>query len=274
MIATDHFTFVHLHKCGGSFVSQFLLRFIPSARRVGYHYPLSARPASEAGRPVLGCVRNPWDFYVSYHAFQCEVLAGARRQTAAMSGRELAEWTAAGNDPLNGVDALFLELSDGATNGLAPFTRALLRIGSDDHLLERVLRVMPVEFDRRDRSPAIQVEGFRGMNVRASDLARIRGTGLGLCTFLFDHLYGDAPGVTYLRMEHLREDLVAYLRQVGVPVTDEMRRYLIEAVPLNASRHAPYPEYYDRALADRVQQCDGDLARRFGYQFDAVASRR
>jgi len=274
MIATDHFTFVHLHKCGGSFVSQFLLRFFPSARRIGYHHPLAAMPQAQRSRPVLGCVRNPWDFYVSYYFFQAEVLAAARRRTGAMSPRDLNDWIEAGNDPLNGVDVLFEELSDAGSLDFASTTRSILRLGTDDRLLDRILDIMPVALDRRDRSATIQAEGFRGMNVRASDLAGIRGTGVGLYTFLFRHLYGDAQNVDFLRMEHLREDLLDYLRQRGVPVTAEMKRFVRDADPVNMSRHGPYPMYYNAALASLVQERDGSLAVRFGYRFDAIASPR
>jgi hypothetical protein len=273
MIATDHFTFVHLHKCGGSFVSQFLLTFVPSARRVGYHYPLSRLPESQRGLPVLGCVRNPWDFYVSYYAFQSDVLTQARRRTNEMSARELAAWTDAGNDPLNGVDVLFSELSQGGTRDFASVTHGLLRLGCDSVLLDRLLDRMPVEFDRRDRSGPRQVDGFRGMNVRAVDLARIRDTGVGLFTFLFRHLYG-GEDATFLPVERLREDLPEYLAGCGVAVTVPMQRYLREADPVNVSRHGPYGGYYDSALAALVDEHDGDLARRFGYSFDAAARLR
>jgi hypothetical protein len=317
MIATDHFTFVHLHKCGGSFISQFLLRFFPSARRIGYHYPRTALPPDLRARPVLGCVRNPWDFYVSYYVFQIDVLTDARRRTAAMSAAELTAWMAEGNDPLNGVDVLFEEASSAGRADFATTTRALLRLGTDDRLLDRILRLMPVTLDRRDRSAACQREGFRGMNVRAGDLADIRGTGAGLYTFLFRHLYteprdptfteprdptfteprdpnfteprdhlyakprgisgeardmsGEARDVDFVRMEWLREDLLAYLRRRGIPVTAEMERFVRDADPVNSSRHEPYPSYYDDALASLVRERDGGLAERFGYRFNMVA---
>jgi hypothetical protein len=274
MIATDHFTFVHLHKSGGSFVSQFLLRFVPSARRIGYHYPLALLPQEHRDLPVLGCVRNPWDFYVSYYAFQSELLADARRRADAMSGPEIAASAAAGRDIFNGVDVLFDEASRAGTGDFASVTRTLLRLGTDDVLLDHVQARMPTELDRRDRAGPIQAEGFRGMNVRARDLARIRGTGDGLYTFLFRHLYGDARDVTFLRMESLRSDLLEYLVQVGVPVCADMRGFLRDGEPVNVSRHEPYPEYYDGALAALVQERDGEVARRFDYRFDAVASRR
>jgi len=70
MIVTDGFVFLHLHKSGGSFVNEFLKRFYPSAREIGYHLPWSLVPESHADLPALGLVRNPWSYYVSWYTFQ------------------------------------------------------------------------------------------------------------------------------------------------------------------------------------------------------------
>ncbi len=70
MIATDHIVFLHLHKSGGTFVNEGLLRFVPEARIVGYHLPRHLIPRSLAHLPVVGLVRNPWSYYVSWYSFQ------------------------------------------------------------------------------------------------------------------------------------------------------------------------------------------------------------
>ena len=65
MIVADRFVFLHLHKSGGSFVNEFLLRFVPDARRLGYHLPRSLTPATHASLPTLGfVVRSP---LISFH---------------------------------------------------------------------------------------------------------------------------------------------------------------------------------------------------------------
>jgi hypothetical protein len=70
MIATDRFVFLHLHKSGGTFVNECLLRFVPGARQLGYHLPRAMIPSELRQLPVLGVVRNPWSYYVSWYAFQ------------------------------------------------------------------------------------------------------------------------------------------------------------------------------------------------------------
>ena len=68
MIVTDKFVFVHLPRTGGTFVSEVIRKFFPSAHEIGHHLPRELLPREYSHLPVLGTVRNPWEFYVSlYH---------------------------------------------------------------------------------------------------------------------------------------------------------------------------------------------------------------
>ena len=67
MIVTDKFVFVHLPRSGGTFVSEVIRKFFPSAHEIGYHLPRALLPREYSNLPVLGAVRNPWDFYVSWY---------------------------------------------------------------------------------------------------------------------------------------------------------------------------------------------------------------
>src|SRR5579862_9270560 len=73
MIATRDFIFLHVHKTGGQFVNRLLLQYLPGARRIGYHLPRSEAPPELRGLPALAFVRNPWDWYVSWYAFNAPV---------------------------------------------------------------------------------------------------------------------------------------------------------------------------------------------------------
>ena len=70
MIVTDRFVFLHLDKSGGGLVNESLLRFVLSARSIGYRLPRLLIPAENSHLPVLGFVRNPWSYYVSWYTFQ------------------------------------------------------------------------------------------------------------------------------------------------------------------------------------------------------------
>ena len=68
MIVTEKFVFGHLPRSGGTFVSEVIKKFFPSAHEVGHHLPRGLLPREYSHLPVLGTVRNPWEFYVSlYH---------------------------------------------------------------------------------------------------------------------------------------------------------------------------------------------------------------
>ena len=45
-------------------------KFFPSAREIGYHLPRALLPGEYSHLPLLGTVRNPWDFYVSWYHYQ------------------------------------------------------------------------------------------------------------------------------------------------------------------------------------------------------------
>ena len=69
MICTPTFSFIHLHKTGGQTISELLLNHIPGSKEIGYHLPVTHLPLQAKSLPVLGVIRNPWDWYVSWYAF-------------------------------------------------------------------------------------------------------------------------------------------------------------------------------------------------------------
>src|SRR3546814_20748247 len=69
MISNEQFTFIHVHKTGGRSLNSVITQCIPGSEVVGYHYPYAMLPAGRQPLPVVGVVRNPWDWYVSWYAF-------------------------------------------------------------------------------------------------------------------------------------------------------------------------------------------------------------
>lgn len=67
MIVHNKFVFLHLQKCAGSFTEDFLLKaFKGESKYVSpRHNPLKVKPKNKF---VLGNIRNPWDWYVSWWA--------------------------------------------------------------------------------------------------------------------------------------------------------------------------------------------------------------
>lgn len=229
MIVAPRFVFLHLHKSGGTFVNAALLRFIPGAKQVGYHLPRDLIPHEACALPVLGFVRNPWSFYVSWYAFQ-----RARAQP----------------------NALFRVLSENGALEFGPTITRMLALAEDHVLLDRVVAALPGAYTNQ------------GINLPAFALARIGGSGLGFYSFLHRYMHRPDMGEIHVgRMELLREELPRLLDKVQHPADSELLRYLHAAPAANTSTHEPYENYYDPALAARIARCDREVIEQFEYAF-------
>jgi hypothetical protein len=231
MIVTDRFVFLHLHKSGGSFVNRFLLETIPGARQVGYHLPSSCIPPEARRLPVLGTVRNPWDYYVSWYSFQ---------------------------QAMPSPNALFAIASGERRLGFAGTLRNLMRLGEDAELLDAWAARLPRELPNR------------GINLSRACVAPLRNSGMGLYSFLYQRMYGDPSQATLLDMGRLREDLLPFLERVGTSVTPAMRSWLGDTPPVNTSIHDRYDAYYDDSSRQLVADKDAGIIRRHGFVFEAA----
>jgi hypothetical protein len=229
MIATKRFVFLHLHKSGGTFVNEWLLRFFPDARELGYHLPRKLIPPPFAALPVIGIVRNPWSYYVSWYAFQ----AGQRQP-----------------------NALFLVLSNNGQLGFEGTIRNMLDLGGGSVILDRIVAALPASYVGK------------GLNLPGSELAAIRDTGIGFYSFLYGYMYGGAEAPRIAHMEGMRHELPPLLTATGESVSEPAASFLATAAPRNTSAHRHYSEYYSSELRDLVQERDRSVIEKYGYRFD------
>ena len=231
MIVTDNFVFVHLPRSGGTFVSEIIRKFFPSAREIGHHLPRELLPREYSHLPVLGAVRNPWEFYVSLYHYVWSRYAAST----------LVSW-----------------MSENGKLGFIGSIRTLLNLGVDDERLDVLIEMLPehVDYGRRN-IPSITKDAMR----------RVRGTGVGYYSFRFNHLFGNADDVFFCRLETLRRDLVAFFEGIGA-ASDELRDYVLRLDKKNISEHLHYSTYYTPELAELVLIRDRPLIERFGYVFE------
>jgi hypothetical protein len=229
MIVTNRFVFLHLHKSGGTFVNECLLRFLPDARQVGYHLPRSMTPPEATHLPVLGFVRNPWSYYVSWYSFQLE---------------------------RPNPNFLFRILSDDGNLDFEQTIRNMLNLGAGSLRLDMVIRALP------------QAYSNQGLNLPGFALEPIRNTRLGFYTYLYRYLYtGPGKPASVGRLEELRDDLLPMLESVGQSASAPLRAYVAEESPANTSTHTGYTDYYSEALRDLVAERDAEVITRHGYRF-------
>ena len=237
MIVTDKFVFVHFPRTGGTFITDVLMRFFPSAQEIGYHLPRFLLPKQYSHLPVLGAVRNPWEFYVSwyYHVWPRD------------AATPLTSW-----------------LTENGKQQFEGATRNALNLGTHNERLDALIEKLPDEVDYRKRNIP---------NITKDALRKIRGTGVGYYTFRFDHLFGNADEVFFCRQERLRPDLIHFLERVGT-ATDEIRTYIVGSEKKNTASHTHYSSYYTPELAELVSIRDRAMIERFGYVFEKTSSRK
>ncbi|ESQ82523.1 hypothetical protein AEAC466_16795 [Asticcacaulis sp. AC466] len=229
MIVCDAFVFPHLHKSGGTFVGRMMMTCIASAKRVGYHLPYAEVPASYRALPVIGTVRNPWSYYVSWYHFQ----QGQAKP-----------------------NPLFIICSEDRSQGFEGTITNLLTLENDNARVVRLAEAFPDHFVNY------------GLNVTRSCIRRISGSGLGFYSFLYNRLYAGAPTPRILRMEELRQNLHHALPGLPREELMKCQHFLQSSPNLNVSEHAPYHEYYTPDLAALVAKMDRNLIEAYGYRFD------
>lgn len=236
MLVTDKFVFLHLPRTGGTFVYEVVKKFFPSAREIGYHFPRELLPREYSHLPILGVVRNPWEFYVSwYHHVR----------------------------PRNTGSILFSCLSDNGKLGFVETIRNALNLGVNDGRLDHLIEMLPEHVDYRKRQiPNITKESIR----------KFRGTGVGYYTLRFNQIFGGADDVFFCQLNTLRQDLVLFFEGIGA-ATNELRDYVLSLDKKNTAEYTDASNYYTAELAELVRIRDRVLVERFGFNFEGHASK-
>ena len=226
MIVTDRMLFLHLHKSGGTFVNALLKRCMPSAEQVGYHLPYREVPAAFRDRPVVGTVRNPWAYYVSWYHFQLGV-------------------------PKRNI--LFQLCSDEGRLGFTETVTNLVDLSRDEPRLALLEQGLPDAY------------GKAGINLTKACVRELRERNLGFYSFLYERMYAGTTEPMILRAERLREELRATLLALGHLPNACAEQFLYESPPLNVSRHEAPSTYFDDDLAALVAERDRTVIDRYGY---------
>ncbi len=267
MIVTDHFVFIHVSRTGGTFLNNLILGEFPGARMIQYHGRLENLPPARSRLPVIGFVRNPWDWYVSMHQDY--------RRKRQYVYQVLSEQGAL---DFERTVARFLNLGDGSGE-----SRALLR---------RLAAAAPKK--TAARGPGRWQRRSQGPGLRSEDFSRYPD-GAGYYGWLFDLMFRPRPvsaettppsrpvavphvpepappkqerRILYGRFENLREEALRLFEETGAPVTKNIAAYLKLEPPANASpRGKGFTGRYSNELRELLALRERKLIARFGYDF-------
>lgn len=236
MLVTDKFVFIHMHKTGGQSLSHIIHDCIPGAKPIGYHYPCSMLPDEYSQLPVVGMVRNPWDWYVSWYAFNTRP--------------EI-------NTPL------FFIISDGFQADYKRTIKNLVNLGSDSpesqNYRNALIDILPET-----------LEGNAGVGLTRDSIRNMASAELGYYSWQFQRMHGDIENeALHIGLfENLQQEFLSIMKELNVEEVDAMQAKFDTSPRMNASRHSHYSRYLDDELRDLIAQKESLLIEKFGYEFE------
>jgi hypothetical protein len=238
MIVTKYFVYIHVSRSGGTFLNKLILEQFPGARKIQYHGQLKDLPDEYSELPVIGFVRNPWDWYVSMY----------------FDYRKKQQY-------------VFQILSDRGALGFQETISRFLNLGDNSvqskRRLEQLVRAAPEVINTRKPGPR------QNPGLRSEQFANYPEK-VGYYSWLFQLMFeSDNPDrIRIGRFENLREETLRLFEETGVPITKGITDYLGKAKPINSSSRPPsYSDGYPPALEKLVSVKDKYLIDRFGYEF-------
>ena len=238
MIVTKHFVYIHTSRTAGTFINKLILEHVPGARMLQYHGHLRDLPEEFSQLPVIGFVRNPWDWYVS-------MFFDYRRKQ----------------------QYVYQVISEGGTLGFEKTLSRFLNLGdgSDQskRLLGQLVKAAPTIINARTPArrhlPGLRSEHFANFPENH-----------GYYSWLFQLMYEseNAHRIHIGRFENLREEALRLFEQNGTPMTKGIMAYLKETEAMNSSpRPSSYIGGYPPELEQLVADKEKYLIDRFDYGF-------
>ncbi len=238
MIVTNHFVYIHTSRTAGTFLNKLILEHVPGAQLLQYHGHLGDLPAEFSHLPVIGFVRNPWDWYVS-------MFFDYRRKQ----------------------QYIYKIISDGGPLGFEETVSRFLRLGDNSvqskRLLSRLVKAAPTiisaQTPGRRRHPGLKSEHF-------ANYSEDQGYYSWLFRLMFESK--NSHRIHIGRFENLREEALRLFTITGTPITDGITAYLEKSEVLNSSPRPKdfiggYPPELEQLVADKEKY----LIDQFGYDF-------
>lgn len=69
MYVTDKYVFIHCQKTGGLFVKYWMYKYLGARLHIYKHVPIRCLGEKHKHKTIIGIVRNPFDWYVSYWVY-------------------------------------------------------------------------------------------------------------------------------------------------------------------------------------------------------------
>ena len=234
MICNDKFTFINLHNTNSEAVLKLLCELIPKSEEIGIHSPVQLRPENHQNKPVIGIVRNPWDWYLSWYLI---------------------------NKTNYKNDSLFKLVSRGGQANFKSTIINLINFGDDKNKSKEIRTVyhdvLPATFDEKND------DGFSKSCINA-----FVSNEKGYYSLLVDRMFGtDYLFHMISKFEEIEISFIQSLNKLSIELTDDVRFSFTNINNLSEPKHSHYSYYYDEELRDLITQKEAALISKFDYKF-------
>lgn len=271
MYLSDSLIYLELHKTGCTHIGRLLSQVLPG-KQVGKHNRLPPRLANDP-RPVIGSIRNPWDWYISLWGYGCDRKGALyNRVTSTKSW-----WYDLISFPSYALRSIPIQLKK---------PRQLWRNSYrsvDDPQAFREWLYLLCEYERQrelaegyDRTPISTFAGlmtFRYLTLfdrNAIDLFYKPESFKSVADLhAFDREHNILSGT--IRTEQLEDDFIKVLSQCGVHLSDERIATIRSSKKTNtSSRKRSVEYYYDRDTLELVKNRDQFIIEKYGYATPSI----
>lgn len=238
MIVTPHFVYIHTSRCAGTFLNKLILEQVPGAQMLRSHGHLRDLPEQYSHLPVIGIVRNPWDWYVSMFF-----------------------------DYRNKQQYVYQVISEGGAVSFDETISRFLNLGDDSELSKKLLSQLvnsaPTIIDAltppRRGNPGLCSEHFAGFPANR-----------GYYSWLFELMYATERDhdIHIGRFEKLVDEVLRLFEITETPISQGISGYLDKSKVLNTSkRPRNYAGGFPPELEQLVAEKDGHLIDKYEYRF-------
>ena len=235
MLATNKFVFIHLFRTGGTSVTNSF-----KGKMLGYHRPRSLIPKEYAHLPIVGNVRNPFDWYVSLYHHALNFCYPMKTPT-------------------------FLN-----------FILDLKRYSFKESI-KRLIDTSWMTPQDKEKSLLHFVDSYNWNitltdNLRKTEFQSYLNSNIGFLSWLFNYMYedkGSTEGVTYCRLEHLEKDWSLFLgKEISYPTLNAISGVNSVFGNVKDPRQKNYMSYYDDNLIELIKDKDEGYIKKFNYNND------
>ena len=265
MIVTDHLVYLQMQKTGSSFVERMLVEFAGGVQ-YGKHQRLPG--GFDVGeRLIVGSVRNPWAWYLSLWSYGC---AGKGSLHGRLTQRLSLRHHGSKTHPAGLISGLWHQLRNDSKSWQALY-RSADDIGAFREWLQRILGpdeqgLLGYGYAQSPIATFAGLYSYRLAFLYLRSLRDLHSPELRIAAELADLLVQRSQLDQFIRLEHLRDDLLRILAESGQAAPEDAQAWL-KALPAINSSSRPHPiqAYYDSQTFAQVRERDLAPIEHFGY---------